>query len=201
MLLNVHSHSAKTNYGLSNRQVALTTDWQSYSIDFITSGFNKPTTDTRLRFWFAPYDVPQEIFWIDAVRLEKLPGASASSAPSADVAEHEELVQQGSLRGQVFIGASRAATPITFSLALSDVRQAGVLHHLVVTTDSSGLYSVEQIPAGDYLLSVSSSPGYLAPAALEIGISPNQVTEAMLVFTPFVPTHQLFLPMIKTRQG
>lgn len=65
------NNSPYTGYGLSNRVINLTTSWQTYTVQFTATGFSGTTTDTRFRFWFAPYDVAGDIYFIDNVTLKK----------------------------------------------------------------------------------------------------------------------------------
>ena len=48
--------SPYTNYGLNAYAFNLTTTWQSYMVEFTTSGFTGTVNDGRLMFWIAPYD-------------------------------------------------------------------------------------------------------------------------------------------------
>ncbi|MFN0158455.1 MAG: T9SS type A sorting domain-containing protein, partial [Bacteroidota bacterium] len=63
--------SPYTNYGLNNWVVDLTTAWKYFSRVFTTTGFAGTTSDSRLRFWFAPYDAAGDKFYLDNVVLEK----------------------------------------------------------------------------------------------------------------------------------
>ncbi|HNS40019.1 MAG TPA: hypothetical protein PKJ56_07195, partial [Promineifilum sp.] len=42
------------NYGVSNVKLDLTSSWQTFELEFTTTGFAAPTTDTRLRLWLTP---------------------------------------------------------------------------------------------------------------------------------------------------
>lgn len=73
MSLFIHKHTGSyINYGLNNSEVDLKTVWQTYQIEFVTSGFSQPVTDARLRFWLAPYDSNGDKYWIDNVVLVKV---------------------------------------------------------------------------------------------------------------------------------
>lgn len=67
--------SPYTNYGLNGVVANLTTGWQTFTMEFTTTGFSTPVTDARFRFWFAPYDVAGDAYFIDNVVLEKAGGA------------------------------------------------------------------------------------------------------------------------------
>jgi len=52
----------------------LGTSWQNFTTEFNTSGyFSGNVTDPRFQFWIAPFAVAGDIYYIDNVRLEKLP--------------------------------------------------------------------------------------------------------------------------------
>jgi hypothetical protein len=194
--LYVHAHKGNTHYGLSNRKVDLTTSWQTFSIEFTTQGFSKATTNTRLRFWFAPFDAAKDLFWIDAVRLEKVSASTVTIPGASEPTDTEGIAQWGGLRGQTQLVGGEAVALATFTLVLADVHQEGVQHRFTVVSGATGEYVVGDVPVGDYLLSVEPPSGYLAPEALEIAISPDEVTEAQLVLTSFTFTNQLLLPLV-----
>jgi hypothetical protein len=58
-----------TNYGLRGIKLNLTPTWQVFPVEFTTSGFTSPTSDTRFRIWLAPYDSNGAIFEFDDVGL------------------------------------------------------------------------------------------------------------------------------------
>jgi hypothetical protein len=81
LALFLHKHGAPyTNYGLSVFQVNLSSSWQSYEVEFTTSGFTSAVNDGRLRFWLAPFAQPGDLYWIDDVRLEKVQDVAAAAA-------------------------------------------------------------------------------------------------------------------------
>ena len=61
-----------TNYGLSGQVFDLTGSWQSYTVEFTTSGFTGTVIDGRLMFWLAPYDAAGDQYYFDDVVLEKV---------------------------------------------------------------------------------------------------------------------------------
>ncbi len=78
----LHKHTPPyTAYGLSGKVFNITTAWQQFSVDFVTSGFTNPVTDGRLRFWLAPYDAAGDKFSIDDAVLQKLIIAKGNPAP------------------------------------------------------------------------------------------------------------------------
>ena len=72
--VSVQKHgSPYTSYGLSGQVFNLTTSWQSYTVEFTTSGFTGTVNDGRLMFWIAPYDAAGDQYYFDDVVLEKIP--------------------------------------------------------------------------------------------------------------------------------
>jgi len=77
--------SPYTAYGINNWIVDLTTEWQGFSKTFTTPAFGAPTTNTRLRFWFAPFDAAGDQFFIDDLWLAKVgPGKEGESTEIPD---------------------------------------------------------------------------------------------------------------------
>jgi hypothetical protein len=89
-----------TTYGLGNTVFNLTTGWQTFTKTFTASGFTGTVTDARLRFWLAPYDANGDVFFIDAVKLERL-----------TLTGIEEVAQQGA-----FPDAQTEVMPQEFAL-------------------------------------------------------------------------------------
>ena len=68
----VKNLSPYTNYGLK-KVFNLTNAWQTFTVDFATSGFVGTVSDGRLMFWLAPYDAAGDQFFFDNVILEEIP--------------------------------------------------------------------------------------------------------------------------------
>lgn len=90
--------SPYTNYGINNFVCNLTTTWQQFSLVFTTAGFSAQTTDSRLRFWFSPYDAPGDQFFVDNVTIALVGGeepndGSLEVSSTADVPESIYLTQ------------------------------------------------------------------------------------------------------------
>ncbi len=80
MSVYIHRNSSPyTNLGLSNWTLDLSTSWQRFVRVFTTPSMTEPTADTRLRFWFAPFDVAGDQFYVDNVWLEKVGPISIAS--------------------------------------------------------------------------------------------------------------------------
>lgn len=82
-----------TNYGLNNVVVDLGTSWQTYTVEFTTSGFLSPVTDGRLRFWLAPYDEGGDIYYFDDISLSRTP-TTTSIDGSRDHSPQQFVLQQ-----------------------------------------------------------------------------------------------------------
>jgi lysophospholipase L1-like esterase len=79
----VQRHSSPyTVLGLSLTEFDISSTWQSFSIEFTATGFTETTSDTRLRFWFAPYAQTGDQYFIDNVTLEEL---SAGDRPTITI--------------------------------------------------------------------------------------------------------------------
>lgn len=61
------------NYGL-NYVADLSTEWQTFEVNFTTSGFSSPVDNGRLRIWLAPYDKSGEVYYFDQIELNLLDG-------------------------------------------------------------------------------------------------------------------------------
>lgn len=62
--------SPYTSYGLGE-YANLTTEWQTFTFTFTTSGFSGTVNDGRLRFWLAPYAAAGDQYFIDGVELRR----------------------------------------------------------------------------------------------------------------------------------
>ncbi|MDD5687129.1 MAG: carbohydrate binding domain-containing protein [Elusimicrobia bacterium] len=97
MTLHVFKHGTPyTNYGLSNYLANLTTTWQTFSTEFVTTGFSSVVTDARLMFWYAPYAVAGDVYYVDDVHLETVPPDTTPpiivSVTSCDITWNSALV-------------------------------------------------------------------------------------------------------------
>ncbi len=68
-------------FGL-DQQFNLTTQWQNFSTEFTSTGFNGTSTDTRLRFWPVRYAANNDVYHFDNVVLEEI-GSSGPPAATA----------------------------------------------------------------------------------------------------------------------
>jgi chitodextrinase len=94
--------SPYTNYGLSNSVVNLTRSWNTYTIQFTTTGFSSIVNDARLMFWFAPYAAAGDEYFIDDVVLavatddNTAPSAPSGLSASAVTASKVNLIWKAS---------------------------------------------------------------------------------------------------------
>ncbi len=69
--VSVRRHTAPyTDFGLNNALFDLTTESQSFSVEFTTTSGDK--TDARVMFWLGPYNRDGSIYHLDDVLLERL---------------------------------------------------------------------------------------------------------------------------------
>ncbi len=70
--------SPYANYGLA-QSFDLSTAWQVFSYEFVTSGFDVEVADGRFRFWMGGAS-SGSVFWFDAVSLEEIPAGPTATA-------------------------------------------------------------------------------------------------------------------------
>jgi len=80
-------------FGLADRSFDITTSWQTYATTFTASGFTGTVTDTRIRFWLAPYAQGGDRYYLDNVVLEKV--TAGSSAPTITSHPFNQTVAAG----------------------------------------------------------------------------------------------------------
>ena len=66
----LHKHgSPYTSYGLENWSCDLTDQWETFMTEFTSANIADSINDARLRFWFAPYAIAGDQYFIDDVEL------------------------------------------------------------------------------------------------------------------------------------
>lgn len=85
--LSKHS-SPYTNYGINRTRMFLETSWQTFTLEFTTSGFGLPVTNGRFYFWFASDAKAGDVYYIDQIILAPIvssggPDEEAPSAPAS----------------------------------------------------------------------------------------------------------------------
>lgn len=105
VLLIMHG-SPFTHYGL-DRMFNLSKDWQEFSTEFTTTGFNGKVKDGRLMFYLAPFAKAGDKYHIDDVRLEKVTGTlSVTTTPAnGDIYIDSAMKGTGSWNGLVSAGS------------------------------------------------------------------------------------------------
>ena len=220
----LHKHNGShVNYGLKGTVVNLTTGWRTYSVEFMTEGFNNPVTDGRLRFWMAPYDAAGDVYWIDNVQLEKasvpanLPadvvslngGAVAAGEAVGTVMAAENLDNlpplESGVSGLVQLMSSGeqdapVATAANIQVTLVDVASAGATFQTSALTDGNGLYQFAGLADGDYLLAITPPAGYVTAVNQLVTVSNTNTLEAVDTFDlapdPASLTQKIFLPVV-----
>lgn len=80
LALYLHKHTADYgSYGLDISDVDLTTDWQTFSYEFTTSGFSSRVNDGRLRFWFVGDAAANDRYFFDAIQLTPIDAGAAAA--------------------------------------------------------------------------------------------------------------------------
>lgn len=76
----LHKHgSPYTNYGIDDFNVDLESSWQTFSTEFTTANFENTVHDARLRFWFVPFGVSGDEFFLDNIVLVNTSGGPIST--------------------------------------------------------------------------------------------------------------------------
>ena len=210
--LYLHPQNGGGNYGLNGHRIDLGTSWQSYVVEFVTTGFSQPTNNVRLRFWLSPYDAAGDIYWFDAVRLERLDTATGAAVPIPESpAQPTSTAGRGSLRGQI-LGAAGAPVAASFTVMLLGQDEAGQLYIYPVQSDPDGYYAVDGAQAGVYLHNIEPPVGYQPPEPVEIVIHDDRVTELRVMMESITPmnegesqpdaapeerAHHIYLPLVR----
>ncbi|MBI5472803.1 MAG: carbohydrate binding domain-containing protein, partial [Ignavibacteriae bacterium] len=109
--VSVQKHTSPYSmYGLADQTFNLGTSWQTFSVQFTASGFSGTTSDTRLRIWFAPFDVAGDQYFIDDVVLTK--AGSNGSAPAIASQPANQSVAPG--QSATFSVAANGAAPLSY---------------------------------------------------------------------------------------
>ncbi len=76
-----------TPYGINGHVFDLTPSWQTFTLDFTTTGFPPPTpSNARLRFRFDTFATPGDVYYIDDVTLEQLGSALTATKVRVETA-------------------------------------------------------------------------------------------------------------------
>ena len=81
----LHKHTAPySNYGINAFTANLTTEWQTFTYDFQSSGFSGSVSDARLRFWLTTAQ-SGDTFFIDDVVIQKEDNDPENQLPIANI--------------------------------------------------------------------------------------------------------------------
>lgn len=164
----------RTDYGIKSMKADLQTGWRVFYIEFTTKGFTNNVKNARLQFSLSPYSSAGDVYWLDRIVLEKVTARGQSTLPD-DPVEHVQLVPVEELLGasssviQGYVtlattdGSQRVPDEDSAVATLIDTATNGENYQDVVESDEAGFYTFAGMPAGDYQLSISPPPGYLAP--------------------------------------
>jgi hypothetical protein len=140
----------------------------------------------------------RDLYWLDAVRLEKAPaGTAVDAAALATPQPPEEVIRTGNLVGTVTAGPAMQPLPTTLTLQFVAVATGLVSEH-TVTTDATGTYVVEDLLAGDYILTLLPPPEYLPTAPMPLTVLGGQPTSVSHTVTlePAGDTQRIYLPLV-----
>ncbi|MFN0156602.1 MAG: carbohydrate binding domain-containing protein [Bacteroidota bacterium] len=114
----VHGQSSPfTNYGLNNQLVNLTASWQTYTIQFTTSGFASVVNDARLRFWLASYATAGDVYFLDDIDLRKTVAAPVGPTITSHPAHASKVVGETA----IFSVSVSGSTPMSFQWQRNDI--------------------------------------------------------------------------------
>jgi len=118
----IQQHSLpSTGLGLTDRIFDITPSWQTHSTTFIASGFTGTATDTRIRFWFAPYAQAGDQYYLDNVVLEKV--TTGSSAPTITSHPFSQVV--GAAQTATFSVSASGTAPLSYQWQKNSVSISG----------------------------------------------------------------------------
>ncbi|MFN0158704.1 MAG: immunoglobulin domain-containing protein [Bacteroidota bacterium] len=109
--------SPNTNYGLNNVLFNLTSGWQTFTIQFNTTGFAGTVTDGRLRFVLNNYPLAGSIYFIDDVVLQKT--SVVVTPPSISTHPSNQAVTEG--QQATFSVVAAGTPPLTFQWQKNNV--------------------------------------------------------------------------------
>jgi lysophospholipase L1-like esterase len=118
----IQQHSPpSTGLGLTDRGFDITPSWQTHSAVFTASGFTGTATDTRIRFWFAPYAQAGDRYYLDNIVLEKV--TAGSSAPVITSQPFSQTVAAG--QTATFSLSASGTAPLSYQWQKNSVNIPG----------------------------------------------------------------------------
>ncbi len=190
LAVSIGRHDAPyTNYGLNNQLFDITPAWQTFTVDFTSTGFPPPTpTNARLRFAFNGYATPGDLYFIDdvsleilgspltatKVRVETAPDGGGSVVPVQTIQNGETITMYAISRTATdqFVANVPATWGLTYIVGSSGA---------TLVPSGDGKSAVLTAGAGYCQVIVSATSGALTP-------TPSNV---ITVFTPPPPTNLL----------
>ena len=175
MKVNLIKHVAPfTNYGLY-QPINLGTGWQSFSIEFTTSGFASTVRDGRLQFWFAGtgFAAAGDIYYIDDVRLEKV--ISATVPPTIITQPSSQTVNAG--QAATFSVIATGTAPLTYQWQKNSVNIAGAVSPTYKTPTT-----ILSDSGSTYRVIVTNSAGSTTSTAATLTVNP--ATAINLIINP-----------------
>ena len=168
---NVLKHASPyTNYGLNSFTFDLGTSWQSYSVEFTTSGFAGTANDGRLMFWFAPYDAAGDQYYFDDVVLEK--AVSTPVAPGITTQPVNQAVTVG--QTATFSVVATGTAPLTYQWQKNSVDIPGA---------TSATYTTPATVLGDsgaaFRCIVTNAYGTATSSAATLTVTPGTAVNSV----------------------
>jgi LEA14-like dessication related protein len=140
--------------------VNLETTWQTFTTDFISSGFSSPVNDGRLMFWLAQYAAAGDTYYIDDIRLEKILPPAITTHPSA------QTVSVGQTAS--FSVVATGSAPLSYQWQKNDVNISGATDSLYTTHTT-----IVPDSGSEYRVLVMNSEGSTTSIAATLTITPT----------------------------
>lgn len=190
----LHKHTAAYNsYGLDIAQVNLGTQWQTFSYEFISSGFATPVQDARLRFSFSKIAMAGDLYRIDAVRLEKVnltpatatPTTTPSTTPTATPTATSTPIATDTPSPTDTATALSTETPVPTVTSTTTPTPAVIATHTPTATETA---TATETPTGTLLptatISTTATITPTATATATVTPTPTATTTAIPTATP-----------------
>jgi len=146
------------NYGLSSYAFDLTSSWNTYSVEFTTSGFESPVSDARLMFWLAPYASAGDQYWFDDIVLAKV-GDSVQVPPAPTLASPSDQATGVSENPTLSWNASTGATSYRLQVSTSSSFTATVVDQTGISGTSSAVSGLSASTTYYWRVNATNSAG------------------------------------------
>jgi len=148
----------------------LGTNWQTFTTEFITSGFTDTVNDGRLQFWLAPFAASGDTYYIDDVRLGKV---SALELPIIFTHPADQTVATG--QTATFSVVATGTAPLTYQWQKNSVDIPGATNpsyttQVTILEDSGSTFCVQVTNSAGSIMSnaATCTVGTLAPVQSSI---------------------------------